>query len=158
VWLELNVADSPGVARSGGDLNITNDSTKLPVSQSEAETGTRLLDDWFDPIEAGLRDRARGFIQAIIEAELETGLARLRYGRRQRPLFENAGARRRRLATGTATDLDSQETWAPARFLGPTRLARKVMVSPGDSRRGRRSRKADAHVKPIRSGSDPGRA
>jgi hypothetical protein len=31
-----------------------------------------LLDDWFDAIEAGLRDRVREFIQAMIENELET--------------------------------------------------------------------------------------
>jgi hypothetical protein len=43
--------------------------------QSEAETAVRLLDDWFDPIEAGLRDRVREFIQAMIESELETALA-----------------------------------------------------------------------------------
>src|SRR6516164_8728142 len=69
---------------------MMNDSTKLPVSQSEAETGTRLLDDWFDPIEAALRDQVRSFIQAMIEAELEAVLARPRYGRRPKPAPDNA--------------------------------------------------------------------
>jgi hypothetical protein len=40
-----------------------------------------LFDDWFDPIEAGVRDRVRGFIQAMIEGELDETLMRLRYGR-----------------------------------------------------------------------------
>jgi hypothetical protein len=29
-----------------------------------------LFDDWFDPIEAQVRDRVRGFIHAMIEGEL----------------------------------------------------------------------------------------
>jgi hypothetical protein len=57
--------------------------------QSEGETAVHLLDDWFDPIEAGLRDRVREFIQAMIESELETALARPRYGRRPRMGAEN---------------------------------------------------------------------
>ena len=61
---------------------MTSNSTKSSSLQSEAETAMRLLDDWFDPIEAGLRDRVREFIQAMIESELETALARPRYGRR----------------------------------------------------------------------------
>jgi hypothetical protein len=50
---------------------MTSNSTKSPTVQSEAETAVRLLDDWFDPIEAGLRGRVREFIQTMIEAELE---------------------------------------------------------------------------------------
>jgi hypothetical protein len=41
-----------------------------------------LFDDWFDPIEATVRDRVRGFIQAMIEGELDGSLKRPRYGRR----------------------------------------------------------------------------
>jgi hypothetical protein len=41
-----------------------------------------LFDDWFDPIEAGLRDRVRGFIETMLETELNEVLARPRYGRR----------------------------------------------------------------------------
>jgi hypothetical protein len=63
-------------SRAGGDHAMTNDSSKLPVSQSEAEAGTRLLDDWFDPIEAALRNQVRSFIQSMLEAELEAVLAR----------------------------------------------------------------------------------
>lgn len=40
-----------------------------------------LFDNWFDPIEAGLRERVRGFIETMLEAELDAVLARPRYGR-----------------------------------------------------------------------------
>ena len=36
---------------------MTSNSTKLPVLGSDAEIAVSLLDEWFDPIEAGLRDR-----------------------------------------------------------------------------------------------------
>src|SRR5204862_3694087 len=42
----------------------------------------QLFDNWFDPIEAGLRDRAREFLQAMLEAELDEVLDRSRYARR----------------------------------------------------------------------------
>jgi hypothetical protein len=50
-----------------------------------------LLDDWFDAIEVGLRERVREFIQAMIESELETALARPRYGRRATADIQNGG-------------------------------------------------------------------
>ena len=55
---------------------MTNNSTKSVALQSEAETVIHVLDDWFDPIEAGLRDRVREFIQAMIEGELDAALSR----------------------------------------------------------------------------------
>src|SRR5947199_3106655 len=55
---------------------MTSNSTKSSSLQSEAEAAVPLLDDWFDPIEAGLRDRVREFIQAMIESELEAALVR----------------------------------------------------------------------------------
>ena len=61
---------------------MTNISTTSPSLQSEGETTVHLLDNWFDAIEVGLRERVREFIQAMIESELETALARPRYGRR----------------------------------------------------------------------------
>jgi putative transposase len=69
---------------------MINNSTNSPALQSEAETAGHLLDDWFDPIEAGLRDRVREFIQAMIEAELEAALSRPRYARRPKKVSENA--------------------------------------------------------------------
>jgi len=64
--------------------------TTSPALQSEAETTVHLLDDWVDPIEAGLPDRVREFIQAMIESELEAALARPRYGRRPKADVKNA--------------------------------------------------------------------
>ena len=36
---------------------------------------------WFDPIEVAIRDRVRGFIEALVDAELEEALGRSRYHR-----------------------------------------------------------------------------
>ena len=55
--------------------------TKHESSQPVADTAVYLFDDWFDPIEAVVRDRVRGFIQAMIEGELDEKLQRPRYGR-----------------------------------------------------------------------------
>src|SRR5438105_8608937 len=50
--------------------------TKHDSSQPVADTAVYLFDDWFDPIEAVVRDRVRGFIQAMIEGELGVTLER----------------------------------------------------------------------------------
>jgi putative transposase len=60
---------------------MTSITTKLELSQPQTETAVHLFDNWFDPIEAGVRARVRDFIQAMIEGELETALSRPRYGR-----------------------------------------------------------------------------
>jgi hypothetical protein len=52
--------------------------------QPEPETSSYLFDNWFDPIERGIRERVRGFIEQLICAELDEALARPRYGRRER--------------------------------------------------------------------------
>ena len=41
-------------------------------------------DAWFDPIEAGLRGRIRGFIEAMLEEELAAALGGGRYERGRR--------------------------------------------------------------------------
>ena len=103
--------------------NITNSNS----SQSSAETAVYLFDDWFDPIEAQVRDRVRGFIQAMIEGELDETLMRPRYGRRSasssgknEDLAAVAGHRhghRSRSLTGT---FGRTEIAVPrARLLGP---------------------------------------
>jgi putative transposase len=70
---------------------MTNDSISSPRFQLDGATKTgqprddadeRLFDGWFDPIESAVRDRVRSFIEELIESELETVLARPRYGRR----------------------------------------------------------------------------
>ena len=66
-----------------------------------------LFDSWFDPIEDGLRAKVRGFIEAMIEEELTTALARPRYGRRRNDGRSEAGVvghrhgQRTRRLTGT---------------------------------------------------------
>jgi putative transposase len=54
--------------------------TKRQLSQSRSDT-VHLFDDWFDPIEAEVRERAREFIEELIRGELDATLARPRYGR-----------------------------------------------------------------------------
>jgi len=53
------------------------DSTKTPA----AETALFAGDAWFDPIEAGIRDRVRGFIEELLEQELTEALGRSRHER-----------------------------------------------------------------------------
>jgi hypothetical protein len=45
-------------------------------------TEEKLFDNCFDPVETGLRAKVRGFIETMIEEELNTALSRPRYGRR----------------------------------------------------------------------------
>jgi putative transposase len=46
-----------------------------------ADTAPQLFDNWFDPIEFGVRSRVRDFIETMMEEELEAVLSRPRYGR-----------------------------------------------------------------------------
>jgi putative transposase len=55
--------------------------TKSAALHSAASASTQLFDDWFDPIETGVRAQVRSFIESMIEAELEAALSRPRYGR-----------------------------------------------------------------------------
>jgi transposase-like protein len=50
-----------------------------------AETKGFLSEDWFDPLEAGVRTRIRSFIEELLEAELEAALGRKRYARGRTP-------------------------------------------------------------------------
>ena len=82
------------------------DTTKTPADVADE----KLFDNWFDPIETELRTKVRGFIEAMIEEELETALARPRYGRRPglpaeddaaAPIAGHRHGRRMRSLTGT---------------------------------------------------------
>lgn len=56
--------------------------TDITKATAEAAEGTLFLgDDWFDPLEAGVRTRIRGFIEELLEAELDAALGRDRYER-----------------------------------------------------------------------------
>ena len=53
---------------------------------------------WFDPIEAGIRDRVRGFIQELLEQELAAALGRTRHERAEgKPTGYRNGTRERQL-------------------------------------------------------------
>jgi hypothetical protein len=71
----------PHPARVGAGQVAASDQ-RVGRQQSENETAEYVFDSWFDSIEAGLRDRAREFLQAMFEAELDEVLARSRYARR----------------------------------------------------------------------------
>ena len=58
---------------------MTTDSTRSAASSVEGENF--LCDDWFDPLENGVRTRIRGFIEELLEAELDAALGRARYER-----------------------------------------------------------------------------
>ena len=64
---------------------MTSNTTKPDCSQPAAETAVHVFDNWFDPIEAGLRDRVREFLHAMFEGELDMALSRPRYARRGQP-------------------------------------------------------------------------
>ena len=69
---------------------MTDTTTKPNSSQPTAEMAVDLFDNWFDPIETEVRARAREFIEDMIRGELDTVLARPRYGRSQ--IAGNEGA------------------------------------------------------------------
>src|SRR5947199_4531372 len=60
---------------------MTNVTMKSDSFESATDTAAHLFDNWFDPIESGLRERVREFIEALICGELDAALARARYGR-----------------------------------------------------------------------------
>src|ERR1700678_2733188 len=58
---------------------MATNSTMPTPSSTEGEQF--LCDDWFDPLENGVRTRIRGFIEELLEAELDAALGRGRYER-----------------------------------------------------------------------------
>ncbi|HEX6011264.1 MAG TPA: IS256 family transposase [Geminicoccaceae bacterium] len=71
----------------------------------QAEAALFAGEAWFDPIEAGLRGRIRGFLEELIEQELEAALGRGRYERGGVPTGHRHGHRTRRL-TGSFGAVD----------------------------------------------------
>jgi putative transposase len=73
----------------------------MEENSTKADTdGTALFagDAWFDPIEAGIRDRVRGFIEELLEQELTAALGRTRHERAEgEPAGYRNGARKRQL-------------------------------------------------------------
>lgn len=60
---------------------MKNVTTTAELSHSTTDSNSHLFDDWFDPIESGIRDRVRGLIEEMIRGELDAVLSRPRYGR-----------------------------------------------------------------------------
>jgi putative transposase len=65
--------------------------TKPVCVQPATEASPQVFDNWFDPIETGVRERVREFIEAMVEAELEAVLSRRRYVRSGKPSDTEAG-------------------------------------------------------------------
>jgi putative transposase len=61
---------------------MKNVTTTPELSPSTTESNSHLSDDWFDPIESGIRDPVRGLIEEMIRGELDAALLRPRYRRR----------------------------------------------------------------------------
>src|SRR5215510_12611990 len=117
---------------------MTNNSTTSPTLQSEAEAAVHLLDDWFDPIEAGLRSRVREFIQTMIESELEAALRPPRYGRR--PTAQEEGGEPPRGVCGHRHGHRSRSLWGPlvgsrSRCRAPGSTAGMARQASGRARR-----------------------
>lgn len=70
---------------------MASDTTTRSILQSDIGASAQLFDNWFDPIEGGLRARVRDFLEAMIEAELDEALGRSRYRRQARQAGEDMG-------------------------------------------------------------------
>jgi Transposase, Mutator family len=79
---------------AGGDHAMTSHITTSCLPQSETETAAHLFDNWFDPIEAGLRGRVRGFLQVMLPSSTSCWPARAMPGARRR-WVRSGGCRRR---------------------------------------------------------------
>jgi putative transposase len=49
---------------------VTNVTTKPELLHPTIASNSHLFDDWFDPIETGIRERVRGLIEEMIRGEL----------------------------------------------------------------------------------------
>jgi transposase-like protein len=103
---------------------MTNDTTHSAIPHGEGGSSAELFDDWFDPIEAAVRERVREFIQAMIEGELDATLARPRYGRLPKtgaadapPAVGHRHGRRSRSLTGSFGRVELE--MPRARLAGP---------------------------------------
>jgi putative transposase len=54
---------------------MTNVSTKSESLEPAGDTAVQLFDNWFDPIESGVRGRVRESIEELIQCELDDALA-----------------------------------------------------------------------------------
>ena len=99
---------------------MTNVTMKSDSFEPATDTAAHLFDNCFDPIESGLRERVREFIEVLICSELDAALARPRYGRAKSDDACSAGivghrhGSRRRSLTGSFGK--TEITMPPARL------------------------------------------
>ena len=109
---------------------MTSTTTKPGAFPPGAETAVFLFDDWFDPIEAGLRDRVRDFIETMIRTELDAALARPRYARRPAASGGGDGA-----AAGVAGHRHGSRTRTLTGTFGQTEIAvPRARLEAGDGK------------------------
>src|SRR5215211_4169015 len=82
---------------------MTSDTTKSYSAQPVGEHSHHLFDNWFDPIESALRERAREFIEELILGEFDAALGRPRYGRRAKDADDAPGVSGHRHGSRTRT-------------------------------------------------------
>ena len=97
-------------------------------------TGLFAGEAWFDPIEAGIRDRVRGFIQELLEQELMAALGR---GKSERAAGELMGYRngtRERQLLGSFGPVEVEvpaPAWLPRTAARASGAARRCRATPG---------------------------
>ena len=117
---------------------MTKDSTGTSAAESLFAS-----DSWFDPIEADLRGRVRGFIETMLEEELAAALGRGRYqrdegkghrhGKRERQLLGSFGPMTISVPRARLVGADgSTQEWRSAalpRYARMTRQAEALIAS-----------------------------
>jgi putative transposase len=118
------------------------DISKGPATEGALFAGAA----WFDPIEAGLRERIRGFLEELVEQELEAALGRGRYERGGAAKGHRHGHRARRL-TGSFGPVAISVPRARLRAEdGATRDATREWRSTVLPRYARRTRQVEALI------------
>src|SRR5215212_9647489 len=89
-------------------------------------------DAWFDPIEAGIRERIRGFIEALFEEELTAALGR---GRCERSVgtprgYRNGTRERHLLGSFGPVQVSPAPGWPMPRAARGNGAARRCPVTP----------------------------
>src|SRR3954471_18563483 len=81
LMMNRNRSNSRSAARCQRSTRTSRHRRRSDNAESATDTAAHLFDNWFDPIESGLRERGRALIEARICRELAAALARPRYGR-----------------------------------------------------------------------------
>jgi putative transposase len=97
---------------------------------SPAQPATPLFEDWFDPIETGLREKVRDFIEEMIRSELDAVLARPRYAR------QRTGAHEATTPMGVPGHRHGSRTRTLLGTFGPTEISvprARLHMAPGST-------------------------